>query len=146
MYARPIKVSTIISSSRKGLNVVNLAPTKETHNHVQAHPQDYPNNSIRASAQSLRGGSSQELAAGFEKHTDHSRRHPLCAGVCQCPSFEHRIGLSGVTECALGQSSARSIGPVFARPSRFATQIEPHVSSATPSTRVEVQARFQHCD
>jgi len=25
-----------ISSSRKGLNVVNLAPTKETHNHAQA--------------------------------------------------------------------------------------------------------------
>jgi hypothetical protein len=35
-----------ISSSRKGLNVVNLAPTKETHNHVQAYRQDYPNNSF----------------------------------------------------------------------------------------------------
>lgn len=27
--------SMIISSSRKGLNMVNLVPTKETHNHVQ---------------------------------------------------------------------------------------------------------------
>jgi hypothetical protein len=37
---------SIISSSRKGLNMVNLVPTKETHDHVQAHNQGYPNNSM----------------------------------------------------------------------------------------------------
>jgi len=36
----------IISTSRKGLNMVNLVPTKETHNNVQAQHQDYPNNPI----------------------------------------------------------------------------------------------------
>ena len=39
-------ITGILSSSRKGLNVVNLAPTKETHNHVQAQRQDYSNNSF----------------------------------------------------------------------------------------------------
>ena len=33
----------ILSSSRKGLNMVNLVPTKETSANVQAQCQDYPN-------------------------------------------------------------------------------------------------------
>ena len=36
----------IISTSRKGLNMVNLVLTKETKANVQAHCQDYPNNPI----------------------------------------------------------------------------------------------------
>ena len=35
-----------ISTSRKGLNTVNLVPTKETKTNVQAQRQDYPNNPI----------------------------------------------------------------------------------------------------
>ncbi|MEO7838247.1 MAG: ATP-binding protein, partial [Anaerolineales bacterium] len=42
-----------ISSSRKGLNMVNLVPTKETRNHVQTYKQDYPNNPFRASPKRL---------------------------------------------------------------------------------------------
>jgi hypothetical protein len=42
-----------ISSSRKGLNMVNLVPTKETANHVQTYKQDYPNNQFRASPNRL---------------------------------------------------------------------------------------------
>jgi hypothetical protein len=34
----------IISTSRKGLNMVNLVLTKETQSNVQAQCQDYPNN------------------------------------------------------------------------------------------------------
>ena len=36
----------IFSTSRKGLNMVNLVLTKETKANVQAHCQDYPNNPI----------------------------------------------------------------------------------------------------
>ena len=36
----------IISSSRKGLNMVNMVLTKEAKNHVQAYNQGYPNNSF----------------------------------------------------------------------------------------------------
>ena len=36
----------IISTSRKGLNMVNLVPTTETKTNVQAQHQDYPNNPI----------------------------------------------------------------------------------------------------
>jgi aminopeptidase-like protein len=39
-------VKDIISTSRKGLNMVNLVPTTEAKNHVQARNQDYPNNPI----------------------------------------------------------------------------------------------------
>jgi len=35
-----------ISTSRKGLNMVNLVPIKETKANVQAHYQGYPNNPI----------------------------------------------------------------------------------------------------
>jgi 2-dehydropantoate 2-reductase len=35
-----------LSTSRKGLNMVNLVLTKETKANVQAHCQDYPNNPI----------------------------------------------------------------------------------------------------
>jgi hypothetical protein len=36
----------ILSSSRKGLNMVNMVLTKETKNHAQAYNQGYPNNSF----------------------------------------------------------------------------------------------------
>jgi hypothetical protein len=35
-----------VSTSRKGLNMVNLVPTKETKTNAQAQRQDYPNNPI----------------------------------------------------------------------------------------------------
>jgi hypothetical protein len=38
--------NNILSTSRKGLNMVNLVLTKETKANVQAHCQDYPNNPI----------------------------------------------------------------------------------------------------
>jgi hypothetical protein len=48
-----LPIAVIISSSRKGLNMVNLVPTKETDNHVQTYKQDYPNNPFRASPKRL---------------------------------------------------------------------------------------------
>ena len=41
-----IIILTIISTSRKGLNMVYLVPIKETNTDVQAHPQGYSNNPI----------------------------------------------------------------------------------------------------
>jgi hypothetical protein len=42
-----------ISTSRKGLSMVNLVPTTETKANAQAQPQDYPNNPFRASPKCL---------------------------------------------------------------------------------------------
>jgi hypothetical protein len=51
----------IISTSRKGLNMVSLVPTTETKTNVQAQRQGYPNNPIRASPKCHCGSGSQEL-------------------------------------------------------------------------------------
>ncbi len=46
-YLFPTKFGkTSVSTSRKGLNMVNLVPTTETKTNVQAQRQDYPNNPI----------------------------------------------------------------------------------------------------
>jgi len=132
----------IISSSRKGLNMVNLVPSKETQSHVQTHKQDYPNNSFRASPTGLCRSGRPESATGIEAHTHHSRRHSVCTGICQRASSEHRIGLPRIARRAIRESLARGPCRILARADRDAEHVEPDVSSTTASEYLEMQARL----